>query len=131
MTIPLWCLLAGVILPYIWAGASVPFRLKEFGTIDLKTPRVQADKFTDTGVGAWGAQLNAWEALGVFSAANLVAFMAGVDPAASWATAAMLWVALRFFHGVFYIANIPPLRILCFTGGFGCSLYIFYLALST
>lgn len=130
MTIPLWCLLAGVVLPYIWAGASVPFRIKEFGNVNLARPREQADQFTQTGHGAWGAQLNAWEALGVFSAANLVAFMAGVDPAGAWATAAIIWVVARIFHGVFYIADVPPLRILSFAVGFGCSLWIFYLGLS-
>ncbi len=128
MTIPLWCLLAGVVMPYLWAGASVPLRVKEFGNADLATPRVQAEQLTAGGHGAWGAQLNAWEALIVFAVANLVAFMAGLNPEGAWATAAIVWVVARFFHGVFYIANVPPARIACFVGGLGSSLYIFFLA---
>ena len=129
MTIPMWCMLAGVILPYIWAFASVPFRFKQFGDADLAQPRVQGDQLTDGGHGAWGAQFNAWEALAVFTVANLIAFMGGVDPEGNWFLAALLWVVLRFFHGVFYIANIPPLRVLCFAGGMGMSLWIVFMAL--
>ncbi len=128
MDVQIWCLLAGVMLPYIWAGASVPFRSQQLGTIDLNLPRHQAERLVDRGAAAVGAQGNAWEALAVFSVANLAAFMAGADVTGSWATAAMAWVPLRLLHGVFYIANIAVLRILCFAGGMGCSFYIFYQA---
>ena len=55
MTIPMWCMLVGMFLPYIWAGASVPFRLKQFGDVDIAHPRVQADKLVDAGNGAVGS----------------------------------------------------------------------------
>ncbi|MBT7372194.1 MAG: hypothetical protein HN816_16205 [Gammaproteobacteria bacterium] len=129
MTIPMWCMLAGLILPYVWHGASVPFRLKQFDAIDAAKPREQADRLTDAGYGAWGAQLNAWEALAVFTVANVIAFMGGVDPAGNWSLAAIIWVAVRFLHGVFYIANIPPLRILCFTTGLAMSIWIIAMAM--
>ena len=119
MTIPMWCMLAGVMLPYIWAGASIPFRLKQFGTIDLARPRKQGNSLVDGGHGAWGAQFNAWEALSVFAVVNLVAFMAGVDPEGNWSLAAMIWVVGRFFQGVFYVTNIPALRTLSFATAFG------------
>ena len=92
MTIPMWCMLAGLLLPYIWAGASVPFRFKQFGAADLAKPRVQGDQLTEGGHGAWGAQFNAWEALAVFTVANMIAYMGGVDPEGNWALAAMIWV---------------------------------------
>ena len=47
MTIPLWCLLGGVVLPYVWAGASVPFRNKQLGGLDIAQPRLQAAGLTD------------------------------------------------------------------------------------
>lgn len=119
---------AGLLLPYVWAGASVPFRFKQFGNADLARPRVQGDQLADGGHGAWGAQFNAWEALGVFTVANVIAFMGGVDPEGNWAMAAMIWVVMRLFHGVFYIANIPPLRIFCFVGGLVSSLWIISMA---
>ncbi len=30
MTTPFWCLMIGLILPYVWAGASLPFRSRQF-----------------------------------------------------------------------------------------------------
>ena len=128
MTIPMWCIKAGMILPYIWAFASVPFRLKQFGTVELGQPREQADQLTDSGHNVVGAQHNAWEALAIFAAANLIALMAGVSPEGEWSTAAMIWVVARIAHGIFYIANIPLLRVPSFATGLGCSLYIVYLA---
>jgi len=128
MTIPLWCLLGGMFLPYIWAGVSVPFRSKQLGTVDLAQPRLQAADLTAGGAGAWGAQMNAWEALAIFMAATLAAFMQGVDPAGSWATASMIWLAARTLHGVFYVMQIAPLRVFCFVTGLAMSLWIFSMA---
>jgi uncharacterized MAPEG superfamily protein len=130
MTIPLWCLLGGALLPYIWAGVSVPFRSKQFGKVDLVQPRLQAADLTDAGAGAWGAQMNAWEALAIYMAASLAAFMQGVDPAGSWATASMVWLGARALHGVFYVAGIAPLRVLCFVIGTVMALWIFFMAAS-
>ncbi len=130
MTIPLWCLLVGAVLPYIWAGASLPFRSSQFGSPDLKEPRVQGDQLTGGGARAVGAQMNAWEALIVFSAATLAATTAGVDPEGNWSLAAMIWVAARAGHGCFYIADIAPLRVLAFATGLGMSMWIFVMAVN-
>ncbi len=129
MQIVLWCLFAGVLLPYVWAFASVPFRNRQLGEVDIAQPRVQAQQLTDAGAGAWGAQLNAWEALAVFMAATLAAYMQGLDPSGSWATASLIWVAARFTHGLFYVLNVPVLRVLSFGMGLGMSLWIFVMAL--
>ena len=131
MTIPLWCLLAGVLLPYFLAFASVPFRAKQLGTPDLNEPRRQGEQLVDAGARTVAAQMNAWEALIVFSVANLAAFMAGVDVAtSSWALAAMIWVGARIAHGVFYIAGIAVLRVISFVAGLGMSLWIIAMALN-
>ena len=63
MTIPTWCLLAGLFLPFIWAFAALPFRLKQFGDADFRYPRQQAEKLVDAGSGVVGAQFNAREVL--------------------------------------------------------------------
>ena len=128
MSIPLWCLLGGVLLPYIWAGVSVPFRTRQLGSVDLVQPRLQAAELTEGGAGAWGAQMNAWEALSVFMAANLAAFMQGVDPAGSWATASIIWLVVRVLHGVFYTLGIAVARVACFVGGIAMSVWIFVMA---
>ena len=127
-TIQLWCLLAGIVLPYVWAASAMPFRMKQFGKVDMTQPRVQTEKLVGRGHGAWSAQMNAWEALIIFAVANLMAFMAGVDPTGDWATAAIVWVAARLLHGIFYIADVMVARVFCFTLALASSLYICYLA---
>ena len=130
MTTVLICLLIGMILPYVWAFGSVPFRSKQFGKPDLDEPRVQADQLVDGGARAVGAQANAWEALIVFTAANCAAFAMGVDPEGHWTLAAMIWAAARVGHGIFYIMGIAVLRILAFVIGLGMSLWIMTMAIS-
>ena len=130
MTIQLVCLLIGALLPYMWAGSTFPFRLRQFGVFDLSEPRVQAEQLVDRGARVWGSQQNAWEALIVFSVANAAAFAVGVDPGGNWAVAAPIWVAARVLHGVFYIAGLAPLRVLAFGVGMGMSIWIFVMGLS-
>ena len=129
MTIPLWCLVGGLLLPYIWAGVSVPFRNKELGSLDLAQPRLQALSLTGGGAGAWGAQMNQWEALTVFTAANFIAFTQGVDPAGSWATASIVWLAARLLHGVFYVMEQATLRVACFVASLAMSVWIIVMAM--
>ena len=128
MTIPLWCLVAGVVLPYIWAGVSVPFRNKQLGGLDLGQPRVQAAELTDGGAGAWGAQMNQWEAISVFVVATVVATVAGVDPTGSWATASVIWLVARVAHGVLYVVGQAPLRVASFVLGMAMSIWIIVMA---
>lgn len=130
MTIPLWCLLIGVILPYLWAGASVPFRNKQLGGLDLGQPRVQAGALTEGGAGAWGAQMNGWEALSVFMAATVTAYIQGVDPSGSWATASIVWVVARVLHGAFYIAGQAALRVAAFVTAMVMCIWIFVMAIT-
>ena len=124
MTTILICWTIGVLLPYIWAGASVPFRSRQFGTVDLKTPRLQGEQMTEGGARAVGAQGNAWEALIVFSVANVAAIWAGADPSGTWSTLAIVWVVARILHGVFYLTDVAVGRIAAFVTGFVMSLWI-------
>lgn len=129
MTTQLICLLIGMLLPYIWAGVSVPFRSRQFGKVELNEPRVQGDLLVGAGARVVGAQVNAWEALILFTAANVGAMLGGLDPAGHWALAGMIWAAARVGHGVFYLMDIALLRILSFTIGSGMSLWILVMGL--
>ena len=129
MTIQIICLMIAAVLPYAMAGASVLFRKRQFGGLDLAHPRVQAEKLVDAGARAWGGQSNAWEALIVFGLANLTTMVAGADPFGMWSIAAPLWVVARIGHGVFYIRGQARLRVACFVVGIVMSLWIFSLAL--
>ena len=123
----MWSLLAGIFLPYTWAFASLPFRLKQFGEVDFRYPRRQAEKLVDAKSSVVSAQFNVWEALTIFGVANLISFMSGLDAIGYWSMAAMVWIIARIFHGVFYIANISVLRIICFSTGLGMSLWIVFM----
>jgi len=129
MTTQLVCLLIGMLLPYIWAGASIPYRNRQFGKIELNEPRVQGDLLVAGGARVVGAQANAWEALILFTAANVGGLLVGLDPAGYWTLAAMIWAAARVGHGVFYLMDIAPLRILSFAIGTGMSLWIIAMGL--
>jgi uncharacterized MAPEG superfamily protein len=129
MTTQLICLLIGMLLPYIWAFSSLPFRNGQFGKIDLNEPRVQAEQLTGGGARAVGAQSNAWEALIIFSVANFAAFAMNVEPGGQWGLAAMIWAAARVGHGIFYIMGIAPLRVLSFVIATGMSIWIMIMAL--
>ena len=130
MTIQVVCLLIGALLPYLWAGITGRYRKQQFGDIGFLEPRVQAGQLVGAGARAWGAQMNAWEALLVFAAANGAALAAGVEPTGHWALAAPLWVAARLLHGAFYVTGQAVLRLLTFSVGLAMSLWIFWLALA-
>ena len=106
-----------VVLPYLLAGTTVYFRIKQFGKPDLNNPRTQAVDLQGPGARANAAQANAWEALAVFAAAVLVAHLSGAD-ADSSATAATVFIGARILHPIFYIADIAPLRTVSFVIGF-------------
>ncbi len=127
MTIPFWCLIVAVAMPYVLAGVGGYFKVKQFGSLDIATPRVQAAQLEGLGARVQAAQDNAWEALGVIITAVLVAHLAGADPAAS-ANAAMLIVVGRVLHPIMYMINIGPLRTLSFIVSLSGCIWLFVLA---
>lgn len=129
MTTPFWCLLIAVFIPYVLAGTSGYFKAKQFGAIDNNNPRAQAAQLTGAGARAWAAQQNAWEALAVFTAAVVVAHLAGADAGRS-AMAAQLFLGARVLHAIFYIADLATARSAIFFVGFGSCLWLFWLAAS-
>jgi uncharacterized MAPEG superfamily protein len=126
MTVPFVCLLIVALLPYTLSTLSGYFKVKQLGSLDNKYPRVQAAELEGIGARAWAAQMNAWEALPVFTAAVLVAHVAGADPDKS-ATAAVLFVGLRVLHAAFYLANLDVLRSIAFLGALACAIRLFVL----
>jgi uncharacterized MAPEG superfamily protein len=127
MTTPFWCLLIAILLPIVLSMTGGYFRLREFGSMDNKHPRLQAAKLEGIGSRAYAAQQNAWEALAMFTAAVAVAHMAGADPGRS-ATAALIFVGARVLHPIFYLANIDAVRSLTFFVSLGSCIWLFVLA---
>ena len=127
MTTPFWCLLIALLIPIALAGMGGFFRMRQFGTLDNKHPRQQAAQLEGAGARCMAAQQNAWEALAIFTAAVMVAHLAGADPGRS-ATAAQLFIGARVLHAVFYLANIDWARTLIFFVGLGSCIWLFVLA---
>ncbi|MGI9592559.1 MAG: MAPEG family protein [Myxococcota bacterium] len=127
MTVPFVCLLIVVLLPYALSTLGGYFRVRQLGTLDNKYPRIQATELEGIGARAWAAQANAWEAVAVFTAAVLVAHVAGADPEKS-ATAAIAFVVLRVAHAACYLANLDVLRSIVFLGSLAAAVRLFLLA---
>lgn len=127
MTIPFWCLLIVVFIPYVLAGVSGYHKTKQLGSVDIGMPRLQNSKLEGAGHRAIAAQENTWEAVSLFAVAVFMAHLAGADAAAS-ANAAMLFTAARIAYPIIYLADINPLRTIVFTIGLGAAIWLFVLA---
>lgn len=127
MTTPLGCLVVVALLPYVLSTLQGYLRVRQFGTLDNKNPRQQSAKLEGIGARCAGAQANAWEALGLFTAAVGVQHLAGADPGRA-ATLSMVFVATRILHPVLYLANLDVLRSLIFLVGLGCVIGLFWIS---
>ncbi len=80
---------------------------------DTSAPRAMFDKLPPYAQRATWAHQNSFEALIIYSAAALMAYVTGVD--SDWAKiAAIAFVVARSFYSLFYILDIPLLRSLMF-----------------
>ena len=129
MTVPLWCLVAVTLLPYLLAGVADYLRKKQFGRIDNRDPRGQSALLEGAGARAWAAQQNAWEALPLFTVCVLVAHVTGVEPVAA-TLPAVAFVVARVAHMVFYLADLSTLRSLSFLVGVVACVRLIVLAAS-
>ena len=125
MTTPFWCLFIGCLIPYLLAPVAGYYKVQKFDSLDNKNPRAQTAALEGAGARASAAQSNAWEALAVFAAAVLVNHANGGDPGTS-ATLALVWVAARILHGVFYITDIDKARSGVFVVALGCAVGLFF-----
>lgn len=127
MTIPLWCLLAAVLLPYAWVPFTAQERASAEGGFDNHHPREQQAKLSGRAARALAAHKNSFEALAVFAPAVVVNHLVGADPTAS-AGLAVVWVALRVLYGVLYLSNAGNPRSIVWGLSLLCSLGLFVLA---
>jgi len=130
VTTPLWCLAIVAVLPYVLSFSGAYFKMQQFGSIDNKHPRLQAAKLEGVGARAFGAQMNAWEALGFFTAVQVVLHLANPE-AAKGATAAnlsLVFLGTRVLHPIFYLANIDVARSAVFLVGLVCGGWLLWIA---
>jgi uncharacterized MAPEG superfamily protein len=124
MTIANWCVLIAVFLPYVWFGVANAKGGKERSN---HYPRDFANRAEGVAKRAWGAHLNAFEALPAFAAAVIIAQQTHA-PQDRVDVIAMLWVLLRVLHGVFYLANKGLPRSIAWFGGLACVVALFVAA---
>jgi uncharacterized MAPEG superfamily protein len=130
VTTPLWCLVIVALLPYLLSTAGGYFRMRDLGTIDNKHPRKQAAQLEGLGARVYAAQANAWEALGFFTAAQVVLHLASPETArgATAANLSLVFLATRLLHPLLYAANVDVLRSLVFLVGLACVFGLFWIA---
>ena len=113
------CLAAGVVLasliPLGAARSQADFQIS-----DLAAPRAMFDRLPEWGKRANWAHLNSFEAFVLFAPAALLCLIGKVDSTAAIA-AAWIYPGLRLAYIAAYVANLPPLRSLCWAGAMVCT----------
>ncbi|MCP9832118.1 MAPEG family protein [Synechococcus sp. JJ3a-Johnson] len=92
----------------------------DFSLADLSAPRAMFDRLPAWGKRASWAHQNSFEAFSLHAPAALLCLVAGVDAPVAIA-AAWLPPLLRLVSTPAYVANVPPLRALCWAAGLLCS----------
>ena len=91
----------------------------DFQLSDLAAPRAMAERLPDWGKRANWAHLNSFEAFTLYAPAALICLIAGVTSPVAIA-AAWIYPALRLGYIAAYVANLPPVRSLCWAGAMTC-----------
>lgn len=121
MSTAYWCIVIAAFLPYVWTVTAKASGDRRF---DNRNPRAWLASQDNPRVArANAAQLNAFEAFAPFAAGVIVAQLAGVDPGLI-TLLALVFVACRLLHGLFYVFNLAALRSLVWAGGFACVLWL-------
>jgi uncharacterized MAPEG superfamily protein len=102
-----------VYLPFFAVGAA---RMKN--GYDPGAPRAMFDQLPDWGKRATWAHQNGWESFALFTAAVVMAYMAGAE-GNDVRIAVGAYLVARTLFSVFYITNVPLLRSLMFAVGTG------------
>lgn len=128
MTIALWCVLAAILLPYLWTGIAKFGGEHKTPVSDNARPRAW---LAELGEGpqrrAHWAQLNAFEVLPGFVAAVIIAeLLGGAQLAVN--ILALVFIAFRLAHGFCYINNLATPRSLAWAGGMLCVVGLFVTA---
>ena len=119
-------LFATAMIPLIINIIAAYFRNQQLGFIDNKNPRKQATKLTGIGARCYAAQQNSWEALALFSAAVLCAFLMGAS-AEQMLLPAQIFFASRIVYIACYLSNLGTLRSIVWIIGLAACISLFRL----
>ena len=122
MTIAYWCVLAAILLPYVWTGMAKV--IGGFRPRDNHNPRDYLDQLEGPAKRAHWAQLNTFESIPGFMAAVIIAHLA--QGPQDWIDVlALTYVGLRVLYGILYITDRAALRSLVWAAGLGCVVGLF------
>lgn len=123
MTVAYWCVLAVIMMPYIWtvmAKSSAP-------KFDNHHPREWLARLQGKGARAHAAQQNSFEAMPGFIAAVIIAHLAEA-PQNQVDLLAVNFVALRLIYGYLYVVDRPTLRSIIWAAGLACVIALFVIS---
>jgi uncharacterized MAPEG superfamily protein len=125
MTIAYWCVLAAILMPYVWTGVAK--FTSGFRPRDNRNPREYLDRLEGPAKRAHWAQLNTFESIPGFMAAVIIAHQAQAPQGAVDALA-LTYIALRLAYGVLYITDRAALRSVVWAVGVACIVGFFVVA---
>ena len=125
MTIAYWCVLAAILLPYIWTGVAK--FTSGFTPRDNHNPRDYLEGLQGAAKRAHWAQLNTFESIPGFMAAVIIAHLAQA-PQGRIDALALTYIGLRLVYGILYITDRAALRTLVWAGGLACVVGLFVVA---
>jgi len=114
LAIALWTVLLAALMPIVCAGIAKVGP----GRYDNRNPRDWQAKQQGYRARAYAAQQNSWEALAVYVAALVAAFIGNV-PLETLGLIAGIFAASRVAYLVCYLADLATLRSLVWLVGFG------------
>lgn len=125
MTIAYWCVLAAILMPYIWTGVAK--FTSGFRPRDNYNPREYMEKLEGPAKRAHWAQLNTFESIPGFMAAVIIAHLAQA-PQGQVDALAVAYIVLRLVYGLLYIKDQASLRSLVWAAGLACIVGLFVVA---
>jgi len=130
MTIPFWCLVVVIYMPFFLSWISARHRVEQFGSYDNNFSRAQGTSLTGKGALVWAAHNNALEQRAPFAAAVIVAHVSGADPTLS-AWLAIAFIVIRIAHMIAHLTEFATARSALFGLSMACILCFFVLAAMT
>lgn len=124
MTIAYWCVLAALVLPYLYIGYA-KFTGGDFGPRQNHNPREFLEKLEGARKRAFWAQQNSFEVTPAFAAAVIIAHQIGAAAQGTIDGLALVFVASRVLYGICYIQDWASVRSLVWAVGMICILALF------
>ena len=124
MTVAFWCVLIAIFLPYLCTGVA-KFSGGKFGPRQNHDPRAFLETLEGFAKRAHSAQLNSFEVTPAFSAAVIIAHLAGGAEQALIDQLAMAFVASRLLYFICYLADWAPVRSLVWFVNMGLIISLF------